>query len=508
MHADDSAAPHSRDANPVQPEWAADPPLEIPVPRAGSDLAAGVRFTSAHESPHGEALELLRKAAAELAEVADQIRDTSVRVTTALTDGAVTGATFRAPRAGLNAHRSLIRALTNPSGLGFAAAGGTLGGNAARLGAMIGQESLAVLVMVTSLRLRIAALTLTHPELARDPLLRHVIEAVSADRDIEAMRTLRGLFRQRGAVQALSALAPMFAEITSLKALLDENPLNDAAAWAIATGKAQPAADPVTGLPNRLVAMLDQGTGAARPVELTPRETGELRTVGSLIDFLDNIRLVGTGGRMLIQSVSGPDDVTRYVVQAPGMQVAGLRTDSPQDLVGAFRSTLQDDSPYTGAIISAIEHFGIPDGAEVALIGHSAGGAAIMNVARNAGLCRRYRVTHVVAVGSPIDFKTPAERHTWVCSITNQHDLIPSLDGQGAGTCFELHPDWCVVDYTDSTHEFPACHGIEHYTANIRDDLPEARKYIDDRLTPYRGRVTRSQAYRLFDRATPPGRPG
>jgi hypothetical protein len=509
MRADDSAAPHPDDtnANTVQPE---NPFRGIPAPRAGEvedragSGAIGVRFTSPNEAPYGEALELLRHAAAEIAEVAGKIRETSVRATAALTDGAVASATFRAPRAGLNAQRSLIRALTNHAGLGFAPAGGRLGTPAARLGEMIGQESLAVLILVTSLRLRIAALTLAHPELTKDPLLRHLIEAVNADRDLEAMRALRALFKQRGAAKALSGIAPVFAEITSLKALLDENPLNDAAAWAIATGKAQPPADPVTGFPNRVIALLDRGAGAARPIELDPCEAHKIRNEGSLIAFLDNIRVVGSTGRMLIQSVSGPDGVTRYAVQAPGMQVGRPRNDSPQDLVGAFRSTLLDDSPYTGAIIKAIEHFEVPEGAEIALIGHSAGGAAIMNVAQNAEFCRRYKVTHVVAVGSPIDFKTPADPRTWVSSITNRHDLIPSLDGQGAGNCFDLHPDWCVVDYTDPTHDFPACHGIEHYLANIENDLPEAREYIDDRLTPYHGSATRSQAYRLLDRAMPP----
>jgi hypothetical protein len=87
-----------------------------------------------------------------------------------------------------------------------------------------------------------------------------------------------------------------------------------------------------------------------------------------------------------------------------------------------------------------------------------------------------------------------------VASVTNQHDIIPTLDGQGAGTCFDLHPDWYVVDYGDSTHLFPLCHSIEHYLANLADDLPEARDLIDERLTPFRGQVVRSQAYLLFDR--------
>ena len=497
MRSDDAAVPHPAGPNNAHPGDRSGRPLP-------DDSAAGVRFTSPNEAPYGATLRALRRAAVEIAEIADEIREISVRTTAALTDGAVATATLRAPRTGVLAQRSLVRALTDPSGLGFAPAGGRLGTPAAKLGEMMGKESLAVLVLVTSLRLRIAGLTLAHPELTRDPLLRRLIEAVGSDRDIETVRAVRALFGRRGAAKALSDIAPMFAEITSMKALLDENPLNDAAAWAIATGKAQPGADPVTGLPNSVVAMLDTGEGAARPIELPLSEAAEIRTEGSLVAFLQNIRVIGATGRMLIQSVYGPDGETRYVVQAPGMRAGRPRTDSPQDLVGAFRSTLLDDSPYTGAIMRAVEHFGVPEGAEIALIGHSAGGAAVMNVAQNAEFCRRYTVTHLVAVGSPIDFKAPADPGTWVASITNQHDLVPSLDGQGAGTRADPHPGWCVVDYTDATHEFPGCHAIEHYLANLENDLPEAREYIDGRLTAYHGGTTRSQAYRLLDRATPP----
>ncbi|GAA3311464.1 hypothetical protein [Nonomuraea dietziae] len=127
-----------------------------------------------------------------------------------------------------------------------------------------------------------------------------------------------------------------------------------------------------------------------------------------------------------------------------------------------------------------------------------------MNLAQDAGFCARHTVTHVVAVGAPVDFKRPADPRTWVASVTNQHDIIPTLDGQGAGGCFELHPDWYVVDYFDSTHLFPLCHSIEHYLANLVADLPEERGRIDTALSAYRGPVVREQAYLLFDRAPHP----
>ncbi|WP_233508425.1 lipase family protein, partial [Spongiactinospora gelatinilytica] len=442
---------------------------------------------------------LLRAAARELVEVAVTIQEAAAHATEALADGAAPALLARAPAAGVRAERALTRAVTDPHGLGYSPAGGRLATLAARLGALAGAESLAVRVLASSLRLRIAAVALDHPELTADPILTRLIEAAAADRDIEAMRAMRALVRDRGVVRALSALAPVLGEVLALRALLDENPLNDATAWLIATGKGYATADPLLGLSNRAVAALDRGAGAARRAEPSAEEAVRLGTRGSLLDFLGNIGVLGSTGRALIQSVEGPDGVVRHVVHAPGIRARSVDDDSPQDILGAFSSSVLDSSPYTRALAGAIGDYGIPEGAEIALIGHSAGGAAVLNLAHDPAFCARYAVTHIVAVGSPIDFKTPADPRTWVTSVTNQHDIVPTLDGQGAGACADLHPDWYVVDYTDPTHLFPVCHSIEHYLGNLAHDLPEARDHIDARLAPYRGPVVRAQTYLLLD---------
>lgn len=247
------------------------------------------------------------------------------------------------------------------------------------------------------------------------------------------------------------------------------------------------------------------GEGAARRTAPAPGEAARIGTRGSLLDFLTNLCVVGPTGRALVQTVTGPDGVRRHVVQVPGMRIGNPDLDSPADLLGAFSSTLLDSAPFSRALTRAIEDYGVPPGEDVALIGHSAGGAAIMNLAQDPGFCDRHIVTDVVAVGSPIDFKRPASPHIRVASVTNQHDLIPSLDGQGAGSCFDLHPDWYVADYTDPAHVFPACHSMEHYTANIAEDLPEVRARLEEQLAAYQGPVVRSQLYRLYDRE--PGAP-
>ncbi|RBQ17315.1 hypothetical protein DP939_25595 [Spongiactinospora rosea] len=448
---------------------------------------------------------LLRAAARELVEVAVTIQEAAVHATEALADGASPALLARAPAAGVRAEQALTRAVIDPRGLGYSPAGGRLATLAARLGTLAGAESLAVRVLASSLRLRIAAVALDHPELSADPILTRLIEAAAADRDIEAVRAMRALVRDRGVVRALSALAPILGEVLALRALLDENPLNDATAWLIATGKGYATADPLLGLSNRVVAALDRGAGAARRAEPSAGEAALLGTRGSLLDFLGNIGVLSNTGRALIQSVEGPDGVVRHVVHAPGIRARSVDDDSPQDILGAFSSSVLNSSPYTRALAGAIGDYGIPEGAEVALIGHSAGGAAVLNLAHDPAFCARHTVTHVVAVGSPIDFKTPADPRTWVASVTNQHDIIPTLDGQGAGACADLHPDWYVVDYTDPTHLFPVCHSIEHYLGNLTNDLPEARDHIDARLAPYRGPVVRAQTYLLLDEATGAG---
>ncbi|MFF4416861.1 hypothetical protein ACFYY8_30450 [Streptosporangium sp. NPDC001559] len=447
---------------------------------------------------------LLRAAACELVDIGVTIHEVSTHATTTLTESAAPGAVVRAPAVAYRAERALLRAVTNVQGLGYAFTGGPLGSLAARLGVLGGAESLTVRVLATSLRLRIAAAAVEHPELGDDPMLTRLVEAAAADRDLEAVRALRVLFKDRGAVRTLSTLAPIFGEVLALRALLDENPFNDEAAWLIATGRGFASADPITGLGNRAVAALDTGEGAARRVDLATVESVRLSQRGSLLGFLRNIGLLGTTGRVLIQSVEDDEGAVRHVVQAPGMRVGLPDDDSPQDLLGAFSSAVLDSSPYSRALIRAVEDYGVPRGEELALIGHSAGGAAVMNLVQDAAFCARHTVTHVVSVGAPIDFKRPADPRVRVASVTNQHDIIPTLDGQGSGTCFDLHPDWYVVDYFDPTHLFPRCHSMEHYIANLADDLPEARERIDTELARYRGRVVRSQAYQLFDRAPRP----
>ncbi|WP_165503112.1 hypothetical protein, partial [Actinomadura fibrosa] len=340
-----------------------------------------------------------------------------------------------------------------------------------------------------------------------DPLTRRLVDAAGEGR-IAAARALRALVRERGAAGALSAVSPVFGEVLALRALLDQNPLNDHTAWLIATGMGAATADPLTGMSNRAIAHLDRGLGAAERAEPSASETARFCRDATLLGLLGDLLAIGPTGRALLLTVRGPDGVERHVLLAPGMRVGAPDDASPGDLLGAFSSTVLDSGPYSRALAKALADHRIPAGAELALIGHSAGGAAVMNLSRDPALSARYRITHVIAIGSPVDFKEPADPATWVASVTNRHDIIPSLDGQGAGNCFDPRPGRYVVDYGDPAHLFPACHSLERYAANIEHDLPEARARIEEELARYNGPVLRRSVYRLYDDARrPPGFP-
>ncbi|MDT9685421.1 acetoacetate decarboxylase family protein [Streptomyces sp. TRM76323] len=458
------------------------------------------------EPDRAEVARSLREAALEVSRAAQTVMGASTRASAVLASPWLARSSVRHPGTGAAAYRALVRALTRGSGLGFAlrARGGPLK-RMGQVGEVCGRESLANRVAVTSLRLRVAAVLLEHPELERDPGMRRLMDAVAEDRDVEALRALRAVLRDRGAERALSTLAPLLAELSAIRALLDENPLNDEVGWQIATGEALHA-DPWLGISSRHLSALDSGEGSAVPVTLEEDDARSLAERGSLMGFLRNIALLGCEGRILIQDVRGPDGKVRHVLQAPGMAPGRPRNDSPQDFIGAWSNLFDPESPYTRGILLAIEEYGVPDGAELAVIGHSEGGIALMNLVQNSGFCRRFRVTHAVTVGSPVDNKRPADPRTWVATVTNQHDLVPTLDGRGAGsgTVFTPHEDWYEVDYTDPSHEFPLCHSLGKYIDNLENDLPDARRDIDEALTPYRGEVVRSQVYQLKDRANPP----
>ncbi|MFE2880018.1 hypothetical protein ACFXG6_05085 [Streptomyces roseus] len=336
-----------------------------------------------------------------LAEAAEAVGEAS-RYASELALGA------RLPRQarGGGARRALLRTITDPKGLGWAPRGRGL----ARIGRLAGvftsRESLAVSLAVTGLKARIRAASVAHPELLADPDSVRVLGAVQADRQREAVRVLRSLLAAKGAERTFARLAPVFADLLAWNALTDEKPFNDGAGWEIATGRT------VTG---------------AEPLVPSPALAERLDTSGTIAGYVRNIGAVGTDGTLLVQQVVGPDGVQRYVVRLAGM--SGVSGKSPQDLLGAVHAVARPATPYSRAVAQALRGL-IPSGCELAPVGHSLGGITAMNLAADRDFCGIHQVTHVVAIGSPVDGKRPADPRTRVYSLVNEHDVVPALEGR------------------------------------------------------------------------------
>ncbi|MFI9204263.1 alpha/beta fold hydrolase [Streptomyces sp. NPDC053048] len=433
-----------------------------------------------------------------LGRAAGDIRAAGRALTAVVTDPALVLSLLRSPRTGLRAVRALAGALTASAGLGFAPDGGRVGRAAWLGGVLTGRESLAVAVAVTSLELRIRLCSVRHPEFSGDGPVRRLLEAIAADRQARALRVLRHNVREQGAERALAQLAPSLTEVMAWNALVDENPFNDAAAWHIVTGT-RADGDPLLGTSIGAWARWDRGCGRA---ELLPPEPGllaRLDTGGSISGHLRNVAVLGTDGRMLIHRVKGPDGVRRHLVLLPGMAFGRPRNPTPQDLVGAVTAVGRNDSSYTRAVRKALARV-VPVGTQVALLGHSLGGITALNLTEIPDVNARWRLTHAVAVGSPIDFKRPRDPETRVVSLVNEHDVVPNLEGRSPVSVFPVPEDWLEITWVDRAHDFPQCHNAGAYAQSLDDVVPEARDRVDALLEPYRGRVEETFVLRLHDR--------
>ncbi|MCX5206668.1 hypothetical protein OG897_35340 [Streptomyces sp. NBC_00237] len=440
--------------------------------------------------------EALHAASRLLGTAAAETRRAGRDATAALCSGELLTAALRHPRAGFAAARTLLRTLTRRQGLGHGFAGGRRGTAAEYAGLLLNRTGLARDMAVTGLRLRVEAAALRHPELLEGPLAR-LIQAIEEDRQAEAVKIFRSMAATDGTSYSLSSVAPVFADLLAWNALLDENPFNDRSAWAIATGEV-PDAEPLLGIPISFWAFFDRGAGRAEllptDVDLHPR----LGTGGGITQWVRNIAALGNVGRVMVHTVTVPDGPDRYVLQMSGMGGGAPRNDSPMDLVGGFTNVGRTDTPYTRAARKAVAAC-VPAGAKVAIIGHSQGGAAAMNLASLPEFTGTYEVTHVVAVGSPIDYKKPADPRTRIISLVNEHDIVPALDGRSAVSPYRLPDGWLEITWLDTSHAFPLCHAAERYAENLDHQVPEARDRIDALLAPYCGPVTGTHVFRLYD---------
>ncbi|PNE30278.1 hypothetical protein AF335_30405 [Streptomyces eurocidicus] len=440
----------------------------------------------------------LAAVARSLSGTAGAVRDAGRVLTAVVTDPALLGSLGRSPRLGARALYALARTLVAPTGLGYAPDGRGLGRAAWLGGVLTSRASLAVDVAVTALKLRIRLCAVRHPEFVQEGPVRRMLIAIEADRQLLALRILRENVRSQGGARTLAALAPCLTEVLAWNALVDENPFNDEAAWHIVRGT-RADGDPLLGTRISAWARWDRGPGRAVPEPPDPELLAGLDNGGGITGHLRNLAAIGNDGRMVVQRVKGPDGVTRYVALLPGMALGLPRNATPQDLVGAVTAVGRNDSPYTRAARKALA-LTVPDGAEVALVGHSQGGVAAMNLTELGEVNDRWRLARVVAVGSPIDFKRPRDPRTKVVSLVNEHDVVPNLEGRSPASVFPVPADWLEFTWVDPTHDFPQCHNVGVYAQSLDKVVPEARDRVDDLLAPFRGHVEETVVLRLHDR--------
>ncbi|MEE1618897.1 hypothetical protein [Brachybacterium sp. J153] len=179
-------------------------------------------------------------------------------------------------------------------------------------------------------------------------------------------------------------------------------------------------------------------TGSAPPqdlvdllVDLDESASGTLDPGGAPGDLV-------ASGRIRIQTVRGADGTEAYIVHAPptgGGNIVDPRSWGAQGNSAGWDSNLRamagQESAAMADVRAAMVAAGVPDGAEVMIVGHSQGGLTAARLAADPGFNSlggepgTYRVTHIFSVGSPVQSVAPATELTQGVNVAHQPVLVP-----------------------------------------------------------------------------------
>lgn len=443
--------------------------------------------------------DLLVEASVLLADAALAARRAGAELTAACSSWRLGMRAVRQPLWGLGAALAAGRALTNSAGLGFAVNGGPVGEVVRSVAAVTRRRPASVTMAVDAFALRVEAAAAEHPNLAA-PAAKRLTDAAAAGHRAEVLRAARELVQLLGITRALTTISPVIMELLALLALLDENPTNDSFAWVTLAGGV-PTTEPVLGLPRALIERFNQGPGRAERAEADALLAQVLARSGNdIVSYIDDISALGNHGLALLRRIDCADGSERYVLLLPGTSFGWFRNSTPQDLVGAFDNLLRIDTTYTRAITCLLIRAGVPEGAELMLVGHSLGGIAAMNLASDLSFVSRYRLTHVISVGSPVDAKRPVDPAVKVISLVNKHDVIPGLDGRGPASATCIPDSWVELSWLDETYDYPLSHAPQAYAGTLRGSQARHRARVNELITAYDGEIIGSQPYLLMDK--------
>jgi hypothetical protein len=142
-----------------------------------------------------------------------------------------------------------------------------------------------------------------------------------------------------------------------------------------------------------------------------------------------------------VLAITGAAGRRAWVVQIPGTQDWSPRAGTdPFDLTGDVHALAGEPTAAGEAVVEALAGSGARPGEPVLLVGHSEGGLVAAQLAAEPAFRRRFSVTHVVTVGSPVACAAVPEPVA-VLSLEHEHDLVPRL----AGASNPDRPDWVTV---------------------------------------------------------------
>jgi hypothetical protein len=221
---------------------------------------------------------------------------------------------------------------------------------------------------------------------------------------------------------------------------------------------------------------------ASAPTPSAPTGIGDL-----FADLARDVADSGLPGRITITTLhtrrAGATGETRYIVALPGMDSLGLpghQSADARDNSGNVRLVGGLPTAYTRGVARALSRAGVPHGATIALIGHSQGGLAAVELAGDPSFRRDYTVTHVLTAASPIS-RMPKNPDVAYLSLENEHDIVPRLDGASSVAL----PNFTVARFCVNTGSIVGNHDMSLYARSARlldaDAAADAdlRKYLD-----------------------------
>lgn len=263
------------------------------------------------------------------------------------------------------------------------------------------------------------------------------------------------------------------------------------------------AVDPVFGAPLSLVSrVVPEGPGSVSVSRYRPLWGGTAsESLGGVMHRVSALERFPDAS-LAVEAVTGADGVVRYVVELPGIRHLGAAAD-PEDLSGAVNAMTAESTAYTRCVGEALDAAGVPEGAEVMLVGHSQGGIVAMDLAGDPAFNGvRAKVTAVVVAGSPVSAKqVAAGSGTAVLSVENVSDVVTHLDAVDSADSPESTARLCY-QFADDEHAIGANHSATLY-ANRLDALADSPNPLfrdfKARATPYLTGRTETAVFTITD---------